>query len=212
MTTIPTLLSWQDDFESWKNKYIVAGTRSREYDLMVESVGPDIYLFPLFTEAFCSEFIDILGTKGDDIWTKQRHEFYPTTDVPLVDLQLNDMYHHALCQFAHPLARKLWRLEGKRWDEDTTEENFVVRYRAEDQQHLSIHHDYAEYTLTVGLNSDFEGGGTWFPRQQVLANPKQGYCSLFPSVTHPHGGRPTTKGVRYIIVSFCRRPNLYCTG
>ena len=38
-----------------------------------------------------------------------------------------------------------------------------------------------------------------------LANPKSGYASLFPSVTHRHGGRPTTKGTRYIIVSFVKK-------
>ena len=86
-------------------------------------------------------------------------------------------------------------------------EDFIAKYTDEDQSALDIHHDHADYSFTVCLNTDFEGGGTWFPRQQILANPKSGYCTLFPSVTHRHGGRPTTKGTRYIIVSFCRCEN-----
>ncbi|MFK8068749.1 MAG: hypothetical protein AB8D52_10930 [Gammaproteobacteria bacterium] len=202
-----TLASWEDNWDSWIEKYIAPGTRTNEYELMVETIGPDIYHFPLFTDAFCEEII--AKVEEGNLWTTERHEFYPTTDVLLTELGLYDMYHKVLEEFCHPIARQLWRLEGKRWFQTMEEESFMARYRAEEQQLLSIHQDYADYTFTVGLNSEFEGGGTWFSRQQVLANPKGGYCSLFPCITHPHGGRPTTEGTRYILVSFCRRSNLY---
>lgn len=202
-----TLSSWSEHWDAWVRKYIAPGTRSGEADLVVERLGPEIYHFPLFTRDFCQEVIALAELQNK--WTTSRHEFYPTTDVLLTDLGLADMYHAVIGKFCHPIARHIWRLEGKRWQETMYEESFLARYRAQDQQLLSIHQDYADYTFTVGLNTDFEGGGTWFPRQQVLANPKDGFCTLFPGVTHPHGGRPTVKGTRYIIVSFCRRPNLY---
>lgn len=202
-----TLASWEDNWDEWVNKYISAGTRSGEIDLVVEEVGPEIYQFPLFTEEFCQELIAV--AEQQDKWTTDRHNFYPTTDVLLTELGLNEMYHKVLEAFCHPVARQRWRLEGNRWHDTMAEENFMARYRAEDQQLLAIHQDFGDYTFTVGLNTNFEGGGTWFPRHQVLANPRNGYCTLFPCITHPHGGRPTIKGTRYIIVSFCRRRNLY---
>ncbi len=202
-----TLASWEDNWDAWVNKYIAPGTRSKEIDLVVEELGPEIYHFPLFTNAFCQEII--AAADKQDKWSTDRHNFYPTTDVLLRDLGLDDMYHKVLEAFCHPVARNRWRLEGRRWHETMAEESFMARYRAEDQQLLSIHQDFGDYTFTVGLNTDFEGGGTWFPRHQVLANPRNGYCTLFPCITHPHGGRPTTKGTRYIMVSFCRRRNLY---
>ena len=202
-----TLNSWEKDWDAWVKKYIAPGTRSGEIDLVVEQLGPEIYHFPLFTQTFCQELIALAEQKAE--WKTSRHDFYPTTDVLLTTLGINTLYHKILRQFCHPVARRRWRLEGKRWEESIYEESFMARYRAEDQQLLSIHQDFADYTFTVGLNTNFEGGGTWFPRQQVLANPKNGYCTLFPGITHPHGGRPTTQGTRYIIVSFCRRPNLY---
>lgn len=206
MTSI-NLSSWEDNWDDWVNKYIAPATRTGDIDLILESLGPEIYHFPLFTEEFCHDFI--ADAEQQSIWTTERHQYYPTTDALLTDLGYASMYHKVLEVFCHPIARKQWRLEGKRWLETMQEESFLARYRAEDQQLLSIHHDFSDYTFTVGLNTDFEGGGTWFPRQQILGNPKNGFCTLFPCITHPHGGRPTTKGTRYIIVSFCRRPNLY---
>ncbi|HIQ07338.1 MAG TPA: hypothetical protein EYH35_02655 [Thiotrichaceae bacterium] len=201
------LASWKQDWDSWVEKYIAPGMRAKQFELILEKLDSNIYQFPLFTKEFCEEVIIIAEHTAK--WDVKRHDFYPTTDVLLADIGLKEMYQKVLTEFCHPIARKEWLLEGERWINTITDESFMARYRAEDQQFLSIHNDYSDYTFTVGLNTDFEGGGTWFLRQQVLGNPKGGYCTLFPGITHPHGGRPTTKGTRYIIVSFCRRANLY---
>lgn len=201
------LLSWDEDWDAWVEEYIAPGTKTYDFDLVVERLHDDIFQFPLFNEKFCEAMIQYTEERAD--WTTDRHDFYPTNDVLLTDLELQAMYSKVLEEFCHPVARSQWRLEGKRWHDTMSHESFIARYQAEDQQSLSIHSDFSDYTFTVGLNTDFEGGGTWFPRQQILGNPRGGYCTLFPSITHPHGGRPTTKGTRYILVSFCRRTNLY---
>ncbi|MDQ5767238.1 hypothetical protein RCC75_01770 [Thiothrix subterranea] len=112
---------------------------------MVETLGPDIYHFPLFTHAFCQEIIESAERQAQ--WSTDRHSFYPTTDVLLRDLGRDDMYHKVLEEFCHPVARQHWRLEGRRWRETMAEESFMARYRAEDQQLLSIHQDFGDYTL-----------------------------------------------------------------
>ena len=198
----PKIQAYKLDGEAWSKKMIARGTRDKQWDLVVEKIGPEIYRFPLFTEEFCNLVIEHAEKEGE--WTTARHKFYPTTDILLDDLKLKDMYDYVLNQYCHPIARHIWGLEGTSWTRATSED-FIARYKDTDQSALDIHHDHADYTFTVGLNTDFEGGGTWFPRQQTLANPKAGYCTLFPSVTHRHGGRPTTKGTRYIIVSFVKK-------
>lgn len=53
------------------------------------------------------------------------------------------------------------------------------------------------------LNDDFEGGETYFDRQQVSVSPKAGAVLLFPSYfTHPHQSLPVTKGVKYAFTSW----------
>ena len=198
----PKLIAFKLDSKSWAKKMIARGTRDKQWDLVVEEIGPEIYRFPLFTEEFCKEVIEHAEKEGK--WTKERHKFYPTTDILLDDINLKEMYNWVLSEYCHPIARHIWGLEGTSWHRATSED-FIARYKDTDQAALDIHHDHADYSFTVGLNTDFEGGGTWFPRQQILANPKSGYCTLFPSVTHRHGGRPTTKGTRYIIVSFVKK-------
>ncbi|NVK31711.1 MAG: 2OG-Fe(II) oxygenase [Gammaproteobacteria bacterium] len=202
-----TFSSWQKDWNAWTEKYIAPGLREKQFDLVVETLGEDVFSFPLVTEAFSEDMIRF--AEKQEKWTTDRHKFYPTTDVTLKELGLDALYSKILAEFAHPVARWVWGLEDPSWISDIREENFMARYRAQDQQHLSVHHDYAEYTFTVGLNTDFEGGGTYFPHQEILGNPRGGYATLFPSITHPHGGRPTTKGTRYIIVSFCSRKAPY---
>ena len=203
MITTPELFAYKIDPEAWSKKMIAPGTRDKQWDLVVENVGPEIYTFPLFTEEFCKMVIEHAEATGK--WTKARHKFYPTTDILLEDIKLKEMYEYVLKNYAHPIARHIWKLEGTSWNKNISSEDFIARYISSEQAALDIHQDHADYTFTVGLNADFEGGGTWFPRQQVLANPKSGMCSLFPSVTHRHGGRPTTKGKRYIIVSFVKK-------
>ena len=203
MIETPELYAYKIDPDAWAKKMIALGTRDKQWDLVVETLGPEIYTFPLFTEEFCDLITKHAEKTGK--WTKARHKFYPTTDILLEDIGLKEMYDYVLENYAHPVARKLWKLEGTSWHQNLKSEDFIARYKHTDQASLDIHQDHADYTFTVGLNSGYEGGGTWFPRQQVLANPKSGYASLFPSVTHRHGGRPTTKGTRYIIVSFVKK-------
>ncbi|KAK2497485.1 hypothetical protein MC885_001237, partial [Smutsia gigantea] len=85
--------------------------------------------------------------------------------------------------------------------------NFVVRYRPDEQPSLRPHHDSSTFTLNVALNHkglDYEGGGCRFLRYDcVISSPRKGWGLLHPGrLTHYHEGLPTTRGTRYIMVSF----------
>ena len=86
-------------------------------------------------------------------------------------------------------------------------ENFLARYTTDRQSHLSLHHDFSHVTMVVKLNDEFDGGGTWFPKYNLLSNPERvGVATLHPGmVTHLHGARPIYAGKRYICVSFMRK-------
>lgn len=85
--------------------------------------------------------------------------------------------------------------------------NFVVRYRPDEQPSLRPHHDASTYTINLALNRpglDYEGGGARFIRYNCsVVDTKQGWSLIHPGrLTHYHEGLPTTKGTRYIMISF----------
>ncbi|KAI4797266.1 hypothetical protein KUCAC02_025221, partial [Chaenocephalus aceratus] len=85
--------------------------------------------------------------------------------------------------------------------------NFVVRYRPDEQPSLRPHHDSSTFTINIALNSkgeDYEGGGCRFLRYDCkVESPRKGWSFMHPGrLTHYHEGLPTTKGTRYIMVSF----------
>jgi GR25 family glycosyltransferase involved in LPS biosynthesis len=191
------------NWETWKEKYVNRTLAQGEYDLMLDDLGNNIYEFQLFTPKFCKEAVALAETL--DNWTQDRHQFYPTNDVLLEDIKLQDIYHRVLKEIVYPLCVHVWHLEGKAWL-DMYSENFMIRYTTDRQSHLSLHHDFSDLSMVVKLNDEFEGGGTWFPKYNTLSNPsKIGTASLHPGkVTHRHGARPISAGKRYIAVSFMR--------
>lgn len=192
------------DWEEWKSKYVNHTLAKGEYDLMLDDLGNNVYEFQLFTEKFCREAVALAEAK--DNWTIDRHEFYPTNDVLLQDIDLQKIYHRVLKEVVYPLCIHVWTLEGAGW-KDMFSENFMARYTTDRQSHLSLHHDFSHVTMVVKLNDEFEGGGTWFPKYNLLSNPKKiGTATLHPGmVTHLHGARPIDSGKRYIVVSFMRK-------
>ena len=199
------LLSIQNssNWEEWCQKYIHPMVRNGEYQLLVDEPATHVYTFPFFTKIFCDEIIE-LGEKQK--WKNDRHEFYPTTDNLLEVLNMDKIYNKLINQFIRPLAIWAYGLEGKSWD-TLVDESFIIRYKPDDQSHLSLHHDFSNITTLVNLNSgEFKGGGTYFPKYKTNVNPTEpGIMTLHPgNITHKHGARPVTEGTRYVIVSFIR--------
>lgn len=191
------------NYQDFVKKYITYSARLKEFDLIVDEPITDVFTFPLFTEEFCRDIIAEAEENGN--WTRERHQFYPTTDMLIDELGLQLYYQYVLQDFVYPVAIHKWGLEGKDWT-NMESENFVIKYDEAVQGHLSLHHDSASISTVLALNEEYEGGGTWFWRQQKLHKGKTGHISVHPSViTHRHGGRPVTKGKRYILVSFCNR-------
>ena len=199
----PEIYSYFDDKEAWKRKYMRPEALSMEWDMMLEEVGPDLFQFPLFKEELCAKLIEEAEAK--QAWTHKRHAFYPTTDMLVETFGFEEIYHEIMDEYIMGAARHIYQLNGQNWDQGNVySENFMIRYSPEEQGHLSLHYDQSSISCNVALNDDFEGGGTYFSRHKVLAKAKgTGYVTFHPGqITHKHGGMPTNKGTRYIIVSF----------
>ena len=85
--------------------------------------------------------------------------------------------------------------------------NFIVRYKPDEQPSLRPHHDSSTFTINMALNqvgTDFEGGGCRFLRYNCsVTDLTPGWMLMHPGrLTHYHEGLPTTKGTRYIMISF----------
>lgn len=190
-------------YEEFVQRFVTYSARTKEWELIVDEPINDVFVFPLFTEEFCSLLIQQAEDSGR--WTRNRHYFYPTCDMLINELGLQEHYQRILEEYVYPVAIKKWALEGQEWT-NMSSENFIIKYDEAIQGHLALHHDSASISMVLALNDDYEGGGTYFWRQKELHKGKAGYISIHPSViTHRHGARAVTKGKRFVLVSFCNR-------
>jgi len=198
----PELYAWNIDWDKWTKRFIHPQTRVKDWDAVIKEEGTDIYTWPLFTKEFCKMIME--EADEANVWTVDRHDSYPTTDFVLEKIGLNDLYMKVLREYGFPVARFVWGMTGDSWDKNMTAENFLAKYTPSAQGHLDSHIDASSYTITLALNNEFTGGGTWYHRQQTLIKAPIGHVCLFPMPTHKHSGRYIDSGKRYIIVSFCK--------
>jgi hypothetical protein len=200
----PELYTYNENPQAWINRFVTYSARTKEWDLITDEPFDNCFSFPLFTEEFCKMIRE--EAEHCECWTTNRHENYPTTDMVLETIGLHDTYLEILKQFVMPLSIHMWALNGKGWD-NMSSENFLAKYTPDAQGHLGIHHDSSDITCLIQLSdfNEYEGGGTWFKRQKKLVKNSIGYATLHPgNITHKHGARAVTKGKRYIIVSFMK--------
>jgi hypothetical protein len=198
----PELYSYNDDKKSWIERFIDYGARTQEWDLIGDDEFYGCYSFPLFTEEFCKMIREEAEFSGK--WTTERHAAYPTNDMLIESIGLEDIYTEIIEEYILSFAIYKFHLDFSHL-KNFYSENFLARYNTKQQGHLSIHHDESGVTALVQLSDfkDYEGGGTWFTNQKKLIKNPVGYCTIHPGkFTHRHGGRPIKSGSRYILVSF----------
>ena len=164
----------------------------------------------MFTEKYCDEFIEEAEANGG--WSSGEardprlnggYEPVPTRDIHFKQLQYVEAWRAILLAYVAPIADHHYTGYHMKADNNL---DFIVKYQPEGQSFLRPHHDASSVTTVVAMNRrgiDFEGGGTHFTRQNCTAWSPVGYATLHPGrVTHQHEGLTTTKGTRYIVVSF----------
>ena len=204
----PDLYSYWDDPEEWKSKFVAYSARTKEWELIIDEPFDNCFSMPLFTQEFCEKIRE--EAEHSNAWTTDRHEFYPTTDMLLEVIAMDRIYYQILHEYVMPASYHAFSLNGNGWT-DMQSEDFLAKYVPTAQGHLSLHHDASNITALVTLSNfdEYQGGGTYFSHQKKLIKEKQGYVSIHPgNITHKHGARATTKGTRYIIVSFMKNSQI----
>uniref|UniRef100_A0ABI7W8X0 procollagen-lysine 5-dioxygenase n=1 Tax=Felis catus TaxID=9685 RepID=A0ABI7W8X0_FELCA len=205
---------WQifDNPLDWREQYIHENySRALEGQGLVEQPCPDVYWFPLLSDQMCDELVEEMEHYGQ--WSGGRHEDsrlaggyenVPTVDIHMKQVGYEDQWLQLLRTYVGPMTESLFPGYHTK---TRAVMNFVVRYRPDEQPSLRPHHDSSTFTLNVALNHkglDYEGGGCRFLRYDcIVSSPRKGWGLLHPGrLTHYHEGLPTTRGTRYIMVSF----------
>ncbi|XP_061456626.1 procollagen-lysine,2-oxoglutarate 5-dioxygenase 1 [Rhineura floridana] len=197
--------------EDWKEKYIHENYTDALKGKSVETPCPDVYWFPIFTDTACNELVEEMEnfgqwSRGDN--TDSRilggYENVPTIDIHMNQISFEREWYKFLLDYIAPITEKLY---PGYYTKTQFELAFVVRYKPDEQPSLMPHHDASTFTINIALNSvgiDYEGGGCQFLRYNCSVRaPRKGWTLLHPGrLTHYHEGLPTTKGTRYIAVSF----------
>ncbi|KAG7236230.1 hypothetical protein INR49_001146 [Caranx melampygus] len=206
---------WQifDNPVDWKEKYINENY-SRIFEdekSFVEQPCPDVYWFPAFSEKMCDHMVETMedygmwsGGTNKDERLAGGYENVPTVDIHMNQIGFEKEWLKFLKEYIVPVTEKLY---PGYYPKAQAIMNFVVRYRPDEQPSLRPHHDSSTFTINIALNRkgiDYEGGGCRFLRYDCkVESPRKGWSFMHPGrLTHYHEGLPTTRGTRYIMVSF----------
>lgn len=206
---------WQifDNPLDWREKYIHRNYSKifEDQKTHVQQPCPDVYWFPAFSEKMCDDLVETMEDFGE--WSGGNHkderlaggyENVPTVDIHMTQIGFEKEWLKFLKDYISPVTEKLY---PGYYPKAQAVMNFVVRYRPDEQPSLRPHHDSSTFTINIALNNkhqDYEGGGCRFLRYDCnVESPRKGWSFMHPGrLTHYHEGLPTTKGTRYIMVSF----------
>ena len=198
----PSLFDVLGERESrWTKKYLDPQLINKEFALICDEPVDNVFSFPLFTPLFCKELIEEAEHYGK--WMNYRHNDGPATDILLASFGFNEIYASMLRKYLYPLFYHNYQLHGEGW-KNLKSQSFIVRYLSGQRAHLGLHNDGSYLSMVVTLNTDHDGGGTFFPKFKRLINhAKPGHATVHPGlVGYVHGARAVTKGRRYILASF----------
>lgn len=184
-------------------------------DVSVES-SKDIYLIDgSVSSVFCDQVVDLVETYGDwDIAktlgevhlnaprekSKRQNKLCTTKDYPNIDKGLFNIFSHAIS------------ILKKEYEELTltADEGYgVLRYQKGDfyKNHIDrgVHGNTPNRAISaiLYLNENYEGGETYFHKQDISIRPKKGRVALFPSAyTHEHESKEVLSGTKYNVVTW----------
>jgi len=197
----------------WELRYLHPNySNSLDAETKLEQPCPDVYWFPMFTEKFCEEFVAEAENYGkwsdgsnNDKRLESGYEAVPTRDIHMNQINFDTEWMYILDFYVRPLQEHVF--VGYFHRPPRSMMNFMVRYRPDEQPSLRPHHDSSTYTINVALNKvgrDYEGGGCRFLRYDCqVTDTRMGWMFMHPGrLTHYHEGLYTTKGTRYIMISF----------
>ena len=160
-----------------------------------EVVANDIVAVRLWNATFCAALVD--AVESFDAWGSDPDDPVPGMEWSLfLAPRLFDAVERDVAAAIVPRLRSVWPEFAWCGLADA----FVIRYDAVDgQSELRLHHDVAQISAAVKLNSGYSGGALEFPRQRWdNASCLIGELVAWPSlVTHPHRSAVMRDGRKY---------------
>ena len=155
-----------------------------------------------FTKDICKWIINECDEYAlENGWTTNRHNLYPTTDIPVEKIQ--SIFKFIITSFSETIIHKL----KKNYQIDDTikisiSDLFVVKYEYDQQSYLELHADTSCISVNILLSdvSEFKGGGTFF-EDNLTISLNQGDMLIHSSKTK-HSGLQITSGKRYVLIFF----------
>ena len=175
-------------------------------DEELRRVADDLFVTSFWTPSFCDTIVRAAEATG---------AFAPQPDdpVPGHEVSLAVISPRLFEAVQEDLGVRIWPRLQTEWpyiDYYGVRDVFVIRYALGEQEHLRIHHDVAQVSASVKLNSGYGGGELEFPRQGFAnAQIAVGDLLAWPSlVTHPHRTNRLTRGVKYALTIWFELPSM----
>ena len=171
---------------------------------LIHEVASEMYAMSCWTPEFCSALI----RAADLVCGYSSHESDP---VPGQEISLAAISPSLFEAVQNDMGMRIWPQLQQHWpliDYHGINDAFIIRYEVGGQEELRIHHDVAQVSASVKLNSDYTGAELQFPRQDFSnADLAVGSLVAWPSlVTHPHLSAPITSGVKYSLTIWFELP------
>lgn len=201
-----------DNRLDWEERYLhprfheFLDLNSKEYQPC-----PDVYRFPFTSRNFTKHLVEECefygkwsGGKNKDTRISGGYENVPTVDIHMNQIGFEKQWLTMLKDY---VSKMVTRYFSGYHSHNEAIMNFVVKYTPNGQFYLRPHHDASTFTINMALNDkgvDYEGGGARFLRYNCsVPDTENGWALMHPGrLTHQHEGLETTKGTRYIMVSF----------
>jgi tetratricopeptide (TPR) repeat protein len=160
---------------------------------------PNVQVAQMLAPSACKQILE-WASHGE--WSQQRHYAVPTNDVPVHTIApVLEWFNRWFFEEMRPHLARQFESSSDFFVHDA----FCVQYVAgKVSNHLPIHTDESTHSFVIALNDcdEYEGGGTYFPKNDAVLRLKAGEVLSFRGDSVPHGGETVTKNARHILVAF----------
>jgi|SRR6476659_807391 len=183
-----------------------------------EEVAEGILSLRLYETAACRSLLESI--RGCDQWQSATvrvpsgdgaFNSAPQTDVREATILAEDQVARLLPDFDAKMNRTIKPLIKQFWGVDLLDYSGTQLVRYFPGGHYVPHVDAAQdmedryFSVVCYLNSDFEGGSTWFPDLAFRVVPQSGKTIVFPS-KYWHAAEPVLTGEKYVLVTWVLGP------
>lgn len=183
-----------------------------------QEAADGILAVKLYEPSFCQSVLDSI--RASDAWENATIRLpandggfhsLPQTDVRAATILAEDRFRSVLPDFDNRMATTIKPVIKHFWGVDLVEHSGTQLVRYLPGGHYMAHIDAGQdmenryFSVVCYLNSDFEGGGTWFPNLSYRVVPESGKAVIFPS-KYLHAAEPVLDREKYVLVTWVVGP------